>query len=111
MPTRDERLALNEGMFRDANERMVQWGERHDSEQPERYFCECSDPDCRQHILLRVEQYEEVRSNSRWFAVATGHANLEVERVISPDDGFDVVEKHDTVTELVEELDQRRPDA
>ena len=106
-----ERLALNEAMFRDANERMVGWGERHEEALLETFFCECSDRECRQKIELSADEYEEVRSNSRHFAVAVGHANLSVERVVFPNDRYDVVQKDEDVTEIVQHYDARRRSA
>ena len=105
--SREERLALNQAMFRDANERMVGWGERHQDAPRETFFCGCADPECRQTIELTASEYEEVRGDSLHFAVVVGHADLSAERVVFPRDRYDVVEKDPDVTALVERTDAR----
>jgi hypothetical protein len=104
---RDERLALNESIFRTANERMKAWEERHHGERSEVYYCECSDIDCREHVLLEAADYEQVRSEPTHFVVAVGHANGEVEEVIGRTNAYEVVEKDDRVMHVVAATDPR----
>lgn len=109
MPTpREERLALNETVFRTANERMKAWEERHEGEQTEIYYCECSRLECTVRVELSSAQYERIRADSRHFVVATGHADPQVERVVDHADGYDVVEKPHNVDHITGPTDPRR---
>lgn len=94
-------------MFRVGNERMAGWEERHENEQPELYFCECADLDCREKVTLQEAEYEAVRSDARRFLVVPGHEIPDVETVIEEHDGWVVIEKAPEVTETVESLDPR----
>jgi hypothetical protein len=104
---RERRLALNESAFRVANERMSEWPERREQEEPASYHCECSTLTCRERIHLRVEEYEHVRSNSRWFALTPGHEVPDVETVIERRGDHVIVEKAANVTPIVEASDPR----
>lgn len=86
-----ERLARNQTLFREVNERVneirpstVSFGE---------FVCECSDPNCTQSLSVAAGEYEAVRSNPKHFMVARGHEMTEVERVVFNNDRFLVVEK------------------
>jgi hypothetical protein len=104
---REERLAENEAMFRNANERMSQWEEHRINEAEELYFCECSDDDCREKVRMRKADYEKVRSDSCHFFVVHGHETLDVETVIEDHGDWTVIEKNDAVAETVESLNPR----
>jgi hypothetical protein len=104
---RTERLALNEALFRAANERMARWEERHRIEATELYFCECADPECREKVPLRESDYERVRSDSDHFFVVPGHEVIEVETVIESHEGWAVIEKDPEVQQIVEATDPR----
>lgn len=104
---REERLVNNEALFRAANERMAAWEEQHAEEPAEHYFCECADPDCREKVSLHQHEYEAVRQDSRRFVVVTGHETPDVETVISEHDGWNVIEKDDTVFETAVATDPR----
>jgi hypothetical protein len=104
---RKERLALNEALFRAANERMADWEERHRIEATELYFCECADPECRQKVPLRESDYERIRSNSDQFVVVPGHELVDVESVIESHEEWAVIEKEPEVREIVEATDPR----
>jgi hypothetical protein len=104
---RTERLALNEALFRAANERMARWEERHRIEATELYFCECADPECREKVPLRESDYERVRSDSDHFFVVPGHEVIDLETVIESHDGWAVIEKAPEVQAIVEATDPR----
>ena len=105
---RKERIAVNEGLFRNANERMAKWEETGSGEEPELYLCECANPDCRKRIRLSPETYERVRADSRHFAVAAGHQIPDTETVIEDNGEWVLVEKDEDVAETVRSMDQRR---
>jgi hypothetical protein len=104
---REERLANNEALFRAANERMAGWEEQHAATETELYFCECSDPECREKLALTRVHYERVRSNPRHFALLEGHEILDVETVVHRDEGWLIVEKPPELDDTIEPLDPR----
>lgn len=108
---REERLARNEAMFREANERAKEWEERHrlDSE-VELYFCECANAGCLEKVSLSKADYERIRSDSDRFVIVPGHELPEVETVIERNQGWAIIEKAPEVSDIVEARDPRRAD-
>lgn len=89
---RAQRLALNETIFRRANEDIRTTGERlqHDFQA---FMCECADINCDKQIPVPADKYQEVRSDPTHFLVAPGHEDPEIERVLEEHEGFNVIEK------------------
>lgn len=111
MDERRRRLALNEALFRDVNERI------HDAtkEYPglsvngtQDYVCECSNADCTFHIRLSDEQYEHIRASGKTFVVAPEHYLPEIEDVVEKSARYWVVAKREDTGEYVALLDPRR---
>lgn len=106
-----ERLARNQSLFRDVNERiryLADVNERieYDAEgATSEFVCECSNPECISTIELTVVEYERVRSNPTWFVIKTDDL-AQSERVVSRDDGYAVVEKL-ILEEYMRETDPR----
>ena len=93
---RPERLAKNEAVFRDVNERVKTIGERLEDSSAQGlwdFLCECSNPECLERLKLTLPEYERVRSSPLRFAVAPGHEVSDVERVVEASDRFVVIEK------------------
>jgi hypothetical protein len=102
-----ERAAANEARFREANEQIQEKAlELGAGEQPVPYLCECEDPGCTVVVLLKVAEYEDVRSASRQFVVAPGHEEAD-DCILAEHDAFTVIEKTGEEGRLVEELDPR----
>jgi hypothetical protein len=104
---REERLAQNEIVFREVNERIKElesgsW-ESHEID----FMCECADATCMAVITLKPAEYEALRRNPRQFGVLPGHQIEDVERVVESRPGYLVVEKHLETVEQVEEADPR----
>jgi hypothetical protein len=55
--------------------------------------CECSNTACIETVELALTAYERIRSESTRFVIRADHAIPQIERVISRDDGYVVVEK------------------
>jgi hypothetical protein len=85
-----ERLARNQTLFREVNERIETIAGDNDAAE---FLCECSNTDCSSTIELSRSEYERVRSNSSWFVIKLDHDIAQIERVVSQDDGYAVVEK------------------
>jgi len=102
-----ERAAANEARFREANEqihgKVLELGA---AEHPAPYLCECEEERCTTVILMTAAEYEDVRSESRRFAVASGHEESE-DQVLDRHRRFTVIEKTGEEGRLVEELDRR----
>ena len=86
-----ERLARNQVLFREVNERLREMVG--DSEAPTEFLCECSNPDCSETIALDLDEYEGVRSSPNLFAVTRGHEIATIERVVGGTDAYKLVEK------------------
>ena len=94
MASREERIGLNEAVFREVNERIEELAETFQlGSEPLDLICECGDATCVQRIRMTGKEYEQVRSESHQFAVYTGHVAPDVERVIDRRSGSDVVKK------------------
>lgn len=104
--TREERLARNEALFREINERISAIGQRFGTETLD-VVCECANDDCTQALGLTHADYEQLRSSGRLFAVAPGHEHLEVETVVQTHTTYVVVEKHGAGARVAEQLDPR----
>jgi hypothetical protein len=102
-----ERLARNQSLFREINERIEKIAGGNEAVQ---FLCECSNTDCPDTIELNVSEYERVRSNATWFMITPGHDIPQIERVISQDGGYAVVEKLIGV-EYMEVTDPRSAEA
>jgi hypothetical protein len=107
MTTFEERAAQNEALFRSVNEEIEKLGPGGSGDSTA-FVCECSDGTCAQQLQLTLAEYEEVRSRSRWFAIAPGHVTEQIEHVVRSTDRYLIVEK-DTpaAAEIVEISDPR----
>ena len=68
---RKERLARNEALFREVNERVEEISGRAGLETID-FICECGDADCTLPLALTGLEYEEVRADPVLFAVVRG---------------------------------------
>ena len=107
-----ERLARNQSLFREVNERIRYLADVNERIEyvaegaTSEFVCECSNPECISTIELTVVEYERVRSNPTWFVIKTDHDLAQSERVVSRDDGYAVVEKL-ILEEYMRETDPR----
>ena len=98
-----DRLARNQTMFREANQRIVAAaGEIGLTPQGVPFICECADPACTQVITIDVADYEAVRRNPRRFLHAPGHDDGLGEPV-ELHEAYVVVEKTGRAAEIAEE--------
>lgn len=90
--SREERVARNEALFREVNERIKDISA--DVEAPLTDFvCECGDPECTKPVSLTPFEYEEVRRDATHFVVLPGHVVPDVEQVVAETERFAVVAK------------------
>ena len=110
MDAREERLANNEVLFRDINERIADIAEPHGfpgDDHVYEFLCECSNIGCDLRLPLTLAVYEDVRKDATQFIVAPGHELPEIEIVLSSSEGYQVVRKLGDAAELVAEKDPR----
>jgi hypothetical protein len=109
MSSREERIGLNEAVFREVNERIEGLAETFDLKtQSLDLICECGDATCVERITMTTAEYEEIRSEAHQFAVHPGHEYPEVESVVARLKGYDVVRKNKGVpTQIAEQTDPR----
>jgi hypothetical protein len=111
MSERQERLARNEAIFREINERTRSLQERFGPEDPttayEEFLCECGDQLCVERVKLTVREYEAVRAESTQFVVRPGHSVPRIERVVKENERFTVVVKLGDAAEVAADRDPR----
>jgi hypothetical protein len=109
MDERERRMAQNEALFREVNERVHDLADT--GREPEQvdsdYLCECANSDCTFRVPLRVSEYEAVRADPKQFVVLPGHFTPEVEELVQRADRYWVVRKSGEAGEFVEALDPR----
>jgi len=109
MDLREKRLGLNEAVFREVNERieglsrLFRWSNR----EPLDLVCERRTATCAKRIEMSRSEYEALRTVETHFALYPGHADLEIERVISSHPGYEVVEKQGQAAEVAQHLSPR----
>jgi hypothetical protein len=86
-----QRLAHNQILFREVNERIRDVVEARDGSTE--FVCECSREDCRDTIELDLAMYEGVRAHPNRFLVKPGHEMLEIEQVAEKNRAFLLIEK------------------
>jgi hypothetical protein len=106
--TRDERLALNEALFRQVNERLLDVSTRLGTlDNTPEFVCECPDESCTDRVSLSPGEYERLRANPRYFVVLPGHEAPTIERVVADRGRYRVVEKVGVPGEVAEDTDPR----
>ena len=106
--SREERLAKNEALFRDINERIEQAAQR-DVPSSEKYgfVCECANEDCFELIHITVGDYEHLRTDPLRFMVIEGHEVPEIEDVVERHPGYYIVAKTGPEQQIVRDADPR----
>ena len=105
--SQDERLAHNEVVFRTVNENIAQLATGLGRDARYDFICECSSTGCFEKLSLKLDEYENVRSNGAWFLLRDGHQDLQIELVVQTYPEYVVVEK-DGVAGVVAELEDPR---
>jgi hypothetical protein len=108
--SREERIGMNEAVFRDVNERIQAVASTFDmTAEPLDLICECGDASCVARISLPRDAYEQMRSDPQLFAVAPGHVAPDVEQVVASHSGYEIVRKYKGIpAEIAEKTDPRQ---
>lgn len=113
MEARAARLAKNEALFRDVNERIAEVAHSlaDDGERLllEGLVCECVDPLCTQRLgPIAPEEYEAIRGDARRFLIVPEHDDPQEETVVEKRTGYWIVEKREGVpADVARKLDPR----
>jgi len=106
--SREERIAKNESLFREVNERIEEAARRTALADVEAGFvCECAELSCAERLPITLVDYEQARSDPTWFVVLPGHERPDVERIIETLGGCLIVEKLGKAGSEAEERDPR----
>jgi hypothetical protein len=111
--TTQERVARNEAIFREANEGIQEAASTYDVLERIPFICECADGNCRELLVLSMDEYEEIRGNPRHFLTAGGHVRAAqgAAEVVAERGRYTIVEKKGYAGDIVEGLDPRGGDA
>jgi hypothetical protein len=105
---RQRRIAKNETSFRDINERLEQDLRKVQGvSELLPFVCECGDRSCEQAVHLTFAEYEQVRADSRRFAVVPGHVYPEAERVLDGNDRYQMIQKIGDAVDIADARDDR----
>ena len=104
---RERRMAQNEALFREVNERVEAIAHRLGPDVPYEFVCECANADCTFRVTLPLAVYETIRSDPKQFVVLPDHYTPEIEDVISKADSHWIVRKSGDAGDYVEHLDPR----
>jgi hypothetical protein len=105
--SREERLAKNESLFREVNERIAEAAKQTLVLPDAEFLCECGRPDCLERVVVPLDEYEAIRSYPDRFLLVFGHEQPEVDRVIGSGGDYVIVEKIGEAGQVAEELDPR----
>ena len=107
----DERLrrvALNESLVREVNERINEGARRFDIRGRTDFLCECANAACSERVRLTLAEYDGVRQHGGRFVVVPGHEIPDAEAVVAREGDHVVVEKIGLGRSVAEERDPRR---
>jgi hypothetical protein len=91
-PVDEVRGTREQGLAKDANDRIVALPNRPPAVF-ELFICECRLAGCADTVSLTVEEYERIHTHPDRYAVAPGHLDPAIERVVDSVTGrFEVVE-------------------
>ncbi|SRR5687768_11082144 len=107
MDEREHRLAQNEALFREVNERVEAVAHRLGPGVPFEFLCECANADCTFRITLPLGVYETIRADAKQFVVLPLHYTPEIEDLVVQNETYWVVKKTGETGEYVEQLDPR----
>ena len=102
----EDRLAHNEAVFRDINERIEAGHWPGADPEPLAFRCECARLGCNMLLELTIAEYERVRADSRYFVLIPGHEMPEIETVVHRAAGYVIVEKVGEAARVAEQTDE-----
>ncbi len=107
MDERERRMAQNEVLFREVNERINDVAHQLGDEVPYEYFCECANAHCSFRLTLSQAEYEAVRADPTQFAVLPLHYTPEVEILVQETETHWIIRKIGEAGDYAEGLNPR----
>jgi hypothetical protein len=107
MDDRERRMAQNEALFREVNERVNDLGAGYGVGTRYEYLCECANIDCTFRLPIDPGDYEAVRRDPAQFIVLPVHFTPEVEELVATHEAYWVVRKTGEAAAYVSHLDPR----
>lgn len=106
---RTRKIARNQAMYREANERIQDLNEAFGTFSGEfLVVCECPEQLCTQQIPVSPKAYEGIRADPAQFIVRPGHQAIDVEEIVRTEATYVVVRKHEgEPARLAEKTDPR----
>jgi hypothetical protein len=103
---RETRIAMNEALFREMNERVQeQVVTLKGDDEPFVVVCECGEIECMERIWLTPAEYDAAHSHPAQFVVVDGHIAADVEVVVARSDRYAVVRKVGPAGDTAAQLD------
>jgi hypothetical protein len=95
----ERRLVENELLFKQLNDEAKEFVLEGKSDgawahKKLRFYCECSNIDCRERIEITANEYDAIHSNRKRFIVKPGHDMPDIEQVVGSEVQYIVVEKN-----------------
>lgn len=94
MDARAERIARNEALFREVNERIEEVNRSLGADGDADFICECGDEECTKPVTLSLAEYEQARRDPTHFIIAPGHQVPEVESMVARTERYTIVAKY-----------------
>jgi hypothetical protein len=110
MDAREKRMATNEALFREVNERIEVMAHQLGPEVSYEFLCECANADCTFKLALPLQTYEAIRADPKQFVVLPLHYTPEVEELVAEEPAHWIVRKEGEAGEYVAQLDPRARD-
>jgi hypothetical protein len=107
MDEREKRMAQNEALFREVNERVQSKADELEIDDAREFFCECANAECTFRVTLTRAEYESLRADPTQFAVLPLHFTPEVETMVGDFDGYWIVRKTGEAGDYIESIDPR----
>ena len=106
-----ERVARNDAIFREANERISDKAAAEKMTEEIPFLCECAEERCTEIVQLSHGEYESIRENATDFLNAPGHevAAGQYGEVVERNHRYVILRKKGAAAEIVEQLDPRTP--
>lgn len=70
------------------------------------FYCECSDENCHERIVLAASKYESLHKDRKKFILKPGHQSVAIEKVVAKESSYSVVKKYEKPPEHVSQLQQ-----
>jgi hypothetical protein len=104
----EDRIAHNETLFREVNERIEagQWPTERG--EPVAFRCECGSLRCNLLVEITLADYEQVRASATYFVLIPGHEIPAIEHVVEREANYVVVEKVGEAGRIAEQTDPRQ---